>query len=123
MGAGDTKIGAGCSFGNFTFIANHGCLEIGDNFLASSHLVINTGTHDLETHKSRPTRIQIGSDVWLGARVTIIEDTFIGSDSIIGAGSLVMGSFGSNSLIVGVPGRVIRQLKPDGEKHRWHDRR
>lgn len=113
MGVGSMKVGSGCSFGNYTLITNHGHLEIGDYFLASSHLIINSGTHDLVTLKSRGTNIILGSNLWIGTRVTIIEDTEVADGCVIGAGSVVRGTFKENSLIVGSPARVVRTLDRD----------
>jgi carbonic anhydrase/acetyltransferase-like protein (isoleucine patch superfamily) len=46
---------------------------------------------------------------------TILNDSKIGDDSIVGAGSVVTEGkeFPDKSLILGVPGRVVRQLTSD----------
>lgn len=56
--------------------------------------------------------VRIGSNVWLGANVTICPGAVIGDNSIIGAGSVVVGDIPANSIAVGNPCRVIKPL-PD----------
>ncbi len=58
-----------------------------------------------------PTRpIVIGDEVWLGARVIVLPGATIGSQSVIGAGSVVSGDVPPRSLAAGVPCKVIRSI-------------
>ena len=54
--------------------------------------------------------IIIGRNVWLAGNVTILPGTVIGDHSVVGAGSIVKGSFPDRSLIAGIPGRKIRDI-------------
>jgi serine acetyltransferase len=56
---------------------------------------------------SRPT---IGDNVSLGANVVIIGDIVIGDNVIVGAGSVVTKSVPNNSVVVGNPARLLRQI-------------
>lgn len=60
--------------------------------------------------------IVIGNDVYIGIRSIILPGTCIGNRSIIGAGSIVKGKFPDNSVIAGVPARVIRTVDEYLEK-------
>ena len=51
--------------------------------------------------------IEIGNDVFVGTNSTILYDVKIGSNVIIGAGTLVNRDIPDNSVVVGVPARVI----------------
>ena len=53
--------------------------------------------------------ISIGDHVWIGMRALILNRTVIGSNSIVGAGSLVKGEFPNNCIIAGTPASVIRR--------------
>lgn len=53
--------------------------------------------------------IIIGDNCWIGAKATILDGTVIGNGCIIAAGSVVTGQFPDNSIIVGIPARIIKQ--------------
>jgi len=57
--------------------------------------------------------VTIGDDVWIGPYTIIMKGVEIGSNSIIGAGSVVRRSMPPNSLAYGNPARVV------GKVDRW----
>ena len=59
------------------------------------------------TGKGRPI---IGNNVSLGANVVIIGNVVIGDNVIVGAGSVVVKDIPDNSIAVGNPAKVIRNL-------------
>lgn len=60
--------------------------------------------------------INIGNDVYIGVNTTILSGTKIGNRCIIGACSLVKGNFPDNSVIAGVPAKVIKTVDEYLEK-------
>ena len=54
--------------------------------------------------------ITIGNDVYIGLNTTILAGTKIGNRCIIGACSLVKGEFPDNSVVAGVPAKVIKTV-------------
>lgn len=52
--------------------------------------------------------ISIGNDVYIGLNTTILPGTKIGNRCVVGACSLVKGEFPDNSVIAGVPAKVIK---------------
>lgn len=62
--------------------------------------------YDLEYAKP----IEIGDNCWLASNVTVIGGVRIGKGCVIGAGSVVTRDIPDNSLAVGNPARVIRQI-------------
>ena len=54
--------------------------------------------------------IEIGRDVWLGGRVTVLAGARIGDGSVIGAGSVVSGDVPAGVIASGNPLRVLRSL-------------
>ncbi len=86
------------------------CVAIGSNFIISSSEHINKDTSKLikdQGMKSLP--VEIGNNIWIGARVTILMGVKIGNNSIIGAGSLVNKNIPDNVVVAGVPAKIIRK--------------
>jgi acetyltransferase-like isoleucine patch superfamily enzyme len=54
--------------------------------------------------------IIIEDDVWIGARAVILKGVTIGKASIIGAGSIVTSSVPPNTVWVGNPARLVREI-------------
>lgn len=52
----------------------------------------------------------IGDHVWIGSNVVIMPGVTIGAHSVIGAGSIVTKDVPADSLAMGVPCRVIREI-------------
>jgi acetyltransferase-like isoleucine patch superfamily enzyme len=52
--------------------------------------------------------IKIGQDVWMGNNVTVLDGVTVGDGALIGAGTVVTKSVPPRSVVVGVPGRVIK---------------
>lgn len=61
---------------------------------------------DLDVTEYRP--IDIGHDVWIGARVIILDGVTIGTGSVIAAGSVVTKNVPSYAVVAGVPAKVIK---------------
>lgn len=56
--------------------------------------------------------ITVESNVWIGANVTVLPGVTIGAGSVIGAGSIVTQDIPANSVAVGNPCRVLREIDP-----------
>ncbi|MCH4009137.1 sugar O-acetyltransferase [Companilactobacillus sp.] len=54
--------------------------------------------------------ISVGNDVWIGGNVTIIGGVHIGNNVIVGAGAVVTKDVPDNSVVGGVPAKIIKQL-------------
>ena len=52
--------------------------------------------------------ISIGRDVWIGNNVTVLDGVSVGDGSVLGAGTVLTRSVPPRSVVVGVPGRVIK---------------
>lgn len=86
-------------------------VRCGSKVLFVTHDVIhsmlnNRPGNDFE-FKEKIGDIRIGDNVFIGSNSTILYDVTVGSNVIIGAGSLVNRDVPSNSVVAGVPARVI----------------
>ena len=100
---GSVKIGYGFFIGhNICMVINEHTI-IGNNVNVSQFL--NIGTN----HK---TPAIIGDNVYIGPNVCIVEDVKIGSNSTIGAGTVVTKDIPENATVAGVPARVLNYNNP-----------
>ena len=109
--SGKLLVGTGTWIGRKCSLDFTGGLVIGENCTLSENVRIFTHDHGLNP-RSKPEEmfLKIGSQVWIGANVTILQNVSeIGENSIIGAGSVVTESILPGSIVVGNPGSVIRK--------------
>ena len=57
-----------------------------------------------------PAPIIIGNNVWIGASVTVVPGVTIGDNAIIAAGAVVTKDVEANTIVGGVPAKVIRSI-------------
>ena len=91
---------------------------IGNDVMIGPNSTITTVGHPLtpkgrREHLAQASEIRIGNDVWLGANVTVLPGVTIGNNVVIGAGAVVNRDIPDNSLAVGVPAKVIKEIDND----------
>ena len=108
----DTFIGHNC-----VLVANES-IVIGPNGLIAEHVTIRDQDHGLRVgatpfsrQQQKVSAVTVGSNVWLGAKSTLLRGVTIGDNSVIAAHALVRDDVGEGTLAAGVPARVIRSLE------------
>jgi acetyltransferase-like isoleucine patch superfamily enzyme len=92
---------------NTLIIANHD-VKIGANCAISWNVqIIDDDFHSINKGITKDSII-IGDKVWIGSDVKIIKGAKIGSGSVIAANSLVVGEVPPNSLVGGIPAKVLK---------------
>lgn len=67
--------------------------------------------------QARP--ITIGDNCWFGANVSVMPGVTIGNNCVISAGSVVTKDMPDNSIIMGVPAKVIREVEERDYPENW----
>lgn len=88
-------------------------ITVGNDCMFSGKVEIwNSDTHlitNMEGDGINPSKpIKIGNHVWLGKDVKILKGVTIGSNSVIGMGSIVTKDVNENSISAGNPARIIK---------------
>ncbi len=109
------EIGEECWIGRDFKIDGNGKVYIGNNCDLAPEVVISTGSHKIGNKDRRAGEginhtTKIGNSTWIGTRCTIIEGSSVGNSCILGSCTLVNKDIEENTLVGGVPARLIRRL-------------
>jgi len=103
-------------FANYNcVILDAACVTIGSNVFIAPNCGIYTATHPLDP-KTRNRGLEyafpvtIGDSVWIGGNVVVLPGVTIGSNTVIGAGSIVTHDIPDGVLAFGNPCTVVRTL-------------
>ncbi|MBT8326534.1 MAG: acyltransferase [Bacteroidia bacterium] len=114
IGKGIT-IGDNVGIGEFAYLGGAGGLDIGRNCIIGQYLSCHPENHnyrEIETlirlQGVNRKGIKIAPNCWIGSKVTILDGVSIGEGSIIAAGAVVTSSFPANSIIGGVPAKLLK---------------
>lgn len=110
------EIGNDVLINNSCFFEGGKGIKIGDWVQFAHSVSVISQNHsfdrrDIEIKKQgfSGSRVDIGDDVWLGAKVTVLPGVKIGKGAVIGANSVVTDDIPPYSVAVGVPARVIKK--------------
>lgn len=103
----DSYLGPGTKMGHFSYIGN---ATIGQNV----NIGAGTITCNYDGVHKHPT--EIGDEVFIGSDTMLVAPVKIGARSRSGAGAVITRDVPEDTLVAGVPARVLRKLKEkDGE--------
>ncbi|RWZ88333.1 MAG: acyltransferase [Hydrotalea sp. AMD] len=108
-------IGNNSAIGAQSFLGGQGGIKIGNDVIIGPQVKIFSENHNynkllVEIRKQGVNRkgVTIHDNCWIGAGSTILDGVELGSGCVIAAGSVVTKSFPSNSVIAGVPARILK---------------
>jgi acetyltransferase-like isoleucine patch superfamily enzyme len=109
------RIGNDCGLTAATIVAAER-VELGERVLVGANAtIVDTDFHPLdpvarrERHApGRHAAVRIEDDVFIGMNSIILKGTTLGAGCVVGAGSVVCGSFSAGTVVAGNPARVVR---------------
>lgn len=118
IGIGEITIGDNCAIEQNVHIISQGNkLTIGDNTTISANVFISNVDHEYEDiNKSvmdQPLiqkKTEIGEGGFIGYGASILPGAVLGKHCIVGSNAVVKGVFPDNSVIAGVPARIIKRM-------------
>lgn len=128
-----------CDYGSHievgkNFFANYNCtivdvakVRIGDNCQMAPNVAIYTAGHPIHPVSRNSSyeygiEVTIGDNVWIGGSTVIVPGVHIGSNTVIGAGSVVTKDIPDWVVAAGNPCRVIRKITDEDKKFYFKDR-
>lgn len=110
-------IGSNSATGQFTEFGAAGGIEIGNDVIMGSYVSFHSENHNfLDTTKLIREQgvtskgIKIGNNVWVGAKVTFLDGCSVADNSVVAAGAVVNGVYPNNSIIGGIPAKVLKTI-------------
>ena len=110
-------MGSNSAVGDFTHFGAPGGIVIGNDVIMGSYISFHSENHNfLDTSKLIREQgvtskgIILGNNIWVGAKVTFLDGCEIGDNSVVAAGAVVTGKFPKNSIIGGVPARILKSI-------------
>ncbi len=108
------------SIGNDVYI-NHGCsmltlgrIIIEDDVLIGPKVNLISEGHPIDPGNRKALvakPVVIKRNAWLGAGVTILPGVTVGENSIVAAGAVVNKNVDANTIVGGIPAKVIRKIE------------
>ena len=129
-----------CDYGSHievgkNFFANYNCtiidvakVKIGDNCQMAPNVSIYTAGHPVHPVSRNSAyeygiEVTIGDNVWIGGNTVILPGVHIGSNTVIGAGSVVTKDIPDWVIAVGNPCKVVREITEEDKQYYYKDRK
>lgn len=107
-----SEIGQGCQLwaGNTS-----GRIDIGDHALLAPNVFVTASNYDFDSSDgpvmqagSHERDVFIGDNTWIGTGVVVVAGSHIGHGVIVAAGAVVSGTIPDMAVAAGIPARVVR---------------
>jgi acetyltransferase-like isoleucine patch superfamily enzyme len=121
------EVGDNCLFNYNCTIIDVGRVKLGNFCLLGPNVSIYTAGHPIHPavrngNYTYGADVEIGDNVWLGGNVVVCPGVRIGSNSVIGAGSVVTRDIPAWTVAAGNPCRVIRTITEDDRQYSFRDK-
>ena len=107
------SVGEGVFINACCHFQDHGGVTLGDGCQIGHNVVFATLNHELLPERrnvTHPAPIVLGKKVWVGSNATILQGVTIGDNAVVAAGAVVTKDVPANTIVGGVPARVIKRI-------------
>jgi acetyltransferase-like isoleucine patch superfamily enzyme len=111
------NIGNNVGIGEFSYLGGAGGLMIGNDTIIGQYFSTHPENHIYSDPKFlireqgvNRQGISVGSNCWIGSKVTLLDGVTIGNNCVVAAGAVVTKCFPNNVIIAGVPAKIIKQI-------------
>lgn len=108
------KIGKGVFINSGVMFTDLGGIELADNVLVGPNATIISVNHPLDPqrrHEVEMKPVLVEENAWLGANSTILPSVKVGKNAVVAAGAVVTKDVPANTVVAGVPARVIKKIE------------
>jgi acetyltransferase-like isoleucine patch superfamily enzyme len=117
------KIGQNTSIGAYFHLTAIDQISIGNGVLMGMHVTISDNAHGVSEAGELATppmqrplvkkgSIEIGDNVWIGSKTTILSGVRIGKGAIVAANAVVVHDVKEATVVAGVPAVPVKEMKP-----------
>jgi len=114
-----TNVGRNIRLGRNVFI-NHACsfLDLGgitieDEVMVGPRVNITSENHPVKSTRRKtliPGAVVIKRNAWIGGAASIMPGITIGENAVVAAGALVSKDVPANTVVAGIPAKVVKEL-------------
>jgi acetyltransferase-like isoleucine patch superfamily enzyme len=121
---GEVSIGAKTVIGQECTISAYQSIRIGRECIIADRVMLIDFDHGV-TEVERPIRLQgiykrdvrVGHNVWIGYGACLLRGVHVGDNSIIGTNAVVTKVFPANTVLAGVPAKLLRMRDAPTSMH------
>ena len=106
--------GHNIKIGERVFIKANVMITIEDDALIGPGVYLISVNYYLDPKKRRKLELKpvlIRKNAWIGAKATILPGVIIGENAVVAAGAVVTSDVPKNSVVAGVPAKVIKKIE------------
>lgn len=96
-----------CGFSGCSIVADIEVI-IEENVKAGANVIIGDRDDHEEIYASKPAKIHIKKNAWLGMNSVIMKGVTIGENAIVGAGAVVTKDVPDHAIVGGVPAKILK---------------
>ena len=107
----NVKIGKRVTVMNNSLFMSAGGITIEDDVLVAANAQLISNNHDPEEHAILTCKpVVLKRNCWIGAGATILPGVTVGENAIVGAGAVVTKDVAPNTVVGGIPAKLIKRL-------------